>query len=376
MKRLMITINLFFVIGCNDPFVTEFGDQEDAIMIEASNIPPESVYAYDGGEFKVATWNIRFGIARFEFFADACGDKVILDDASILRSLSAVVDTLIAMDPDIVLLQEVDLSSKRTGYLNQIKYLLDNTNLNYGCYASMWKADYIPSDGIGRVDAGNAILSKYPLTDAKRVQLRLRTDQDDLVQYFYLRRNILTAKVPALAQSGKDFYAVNIHATAFATDDTKEEHINQYVEVLGDIDLDQNLFVTGGDLNSVPPGSITDFCDIDKCDGDDFHMDGSEPFHKEGSYFENFPGEPDILLPLYNAYTPAIESTSYNLPKHFTHAPSTSMLDDSTFTKHDRKLDYLFTNGSWVPGSGYTHQGAWELSDHMPVSATFMPESE
>ena len=89
MKRLMITINLFFVIGCNDPFVTEFGDQEDAIMIEASNIPPESVYAYDGGEFKVATWNIRFGIARFEFFADACGDKVILDDASILRSMSA-----------------------------------------------------------------------------------------------------------------------------------------------------------------------------------------------------------------------------------------------------------------------------------------------
>ena len=376
MKRFIIVVNLFLIIGCNDPFVTEFGDREDAIMLTASNIPPDSVFAYDGGEFKVVTWNIRFGIARFEFFADACGDKVILDEASILFAMSAVADTLTAMDPDIVLLQEVDLSSKRTGYLDQIQYLLDNTNLNYGCYASMWKADYIPSDGIGRVDAGNAILSKYPLTDAERIQLRLRTDQDDLVQYFYLRRNILKAKVPALAQSGKDLYAVNVHATAFATDDTKEQHINQYVEVLSDIHLGQNLFVTGGDLNSIPPGSITDFCVIDKCEGDDFHMDGADPFHKEGSYFENFPGEPDILLPLYNVYSPAIDTASYNLPEHFTHAPSTSMLNDSTFTKYDRKLDYLFTNGGWVPGSGHTHQAAWELSDHMPVSASFMPESE
>ena len=123
MKRFIIVINLFLIIGCNDPFVTEFGDREDAIMLTASNIPPDSVFAYDGGEFKVVTWNIRFGIARFEFFADACGDKVILDEASILLAMSAVADTLIAMDPDIVLLQEVDLSSKRTGYLDQIQYL-------------------------------------------------------------------------------------------------------------------------------------------------------------------------------------------------------------------------------------------------------------
>jgi endonuclease/exonuclease/phosphatase family metal-dependent hydrolase len=37
--------------------------------------------------------------------------------------------------------------------------------------------------------------------------------------------------------------------------------------------------------------------------------------------------------------------------------------------KYDRKLDYLFTNGSWVTDAAQTHQGAWELSDHMPVSS-------
>ena len=94
------------------------------------------------------------------------------------------------------------------------------------------------------------------------------------------------------------------------------------------------------------------------------------------SFFENFPGEPDILVPLYDAYSPAIDPTFFNMPEHFTHAPVTSMVNDSTYTKYDRKLDYLFTNGAWLPGSGSTHQSAWRISDHMPVSAIFDPAGD
>ena len=367
MKKFLSILGVLLILGC-DPFVTEFEDSSDAVMYEANS---KSDAAYDSGDVKVVTWNIRFGIARFPFFGDSCGDDVILDDATIEENMAAIADSLNAMDADIVLLQEVDVSSKRTGYMDQVQYLLDNTNLNYGCYASMWKADFIPSDGIGRIDAGNAILSKYELTDAERIQLRLRTDQDGLTQYFYLRRNIVKAKIPELTQGTQDFYAVDIHATAFATDDTKLQHIDKYVETLAEIHDggDGDLFVTGGDLNSVPPGSVTDFCLSDMCDGEDYHTDEAEEYHKEGSYFENFEGEPDILLPLYDVYNSAIDSASYNLTEHFTHAPSTSMIDDTTATMYDRKLDYLFTNGTWDSGSGRTHQAAWELSDHLPVSA-------
>jgi len=356
---------VLLILGC-DPFVTEFEDLSDAVMYEANS---KSNATYDSGNVKVVTWNIRFGIARFPFFGDSCGDDVILDDATIEENMAAIADSLNAMDADIVLLQEVDVSSKRTGYMDQVQYLLDNTNLNYGCYASMWKADFIPSDGIGRIDAGNAILSKYKLTDAERIQLSLRTDQDDLTQYFYLRRNIVKAKIPALAQGSKDFYAVDIHATAFATDDTKQQHIDKYVETLAEIQSSGDYFVTGGDLNSVPPGSVTDFCLSDMCDGDDYHTDQAEEYHKEGSYFENFEGEPDILDTLYQAYDAAIGSDDANLPIHLTHGPSTSY--EMNDIKYDRKLDYLFTNGIWENASSKTHQAAWELSDHLPVSAVF-----
>ena len=366
MKIIISTLGVLLILGC-DPFVTEFKDLSDAVMYDTNRDFTSTTY--DSGDVKVVTWNIRFGIAQFPFFADSCGDDVILDDDTIEQNMAAIADSLNAMDADIVLLQEVDVSSKRTGYMDQVQYLLDNTNLNYGCYASMWKADFIPSDGIGRIDAGNAILSKYKLTDAERIQLRLRTDQDGLTQYFYLRRNIVKAKIPALTQGAQDFYAVDIHATAFATDDTKQQHIDKYVETLAEIHDGGDLFVTGGDLNSVPPGSSTDFCESDMCAGEDFHTDEAEEYHKEGSYFENFDGEPDILLPLYDTYDAAIDSASYNLPEHFTHAPSTSLIDDTTATMYDRKLDYLFTNGTWDSSSGRTHQAAWELSDHLPVSA-------
>ena len=385
MKISKIPLLFLLLIGC-DPFVTEFSETENAVMYKASNIPGDSD-VYDDGALKVVTWNIRFGSGRFPFFGDSCGDEVISENSDVKLIMQAIADTLNKIDADIVLLQEVDVSSKRTGYLDQVQYLLENTYLNYGCYASMWKADFIPTDGIGKINTGNAILSRYEITEAERVELRLRTDQDDLIQYFYLRRNILKAKIPSLAQSGKDFFAVDIHATAFATDDTKQQHLIKYSEVLSEIANNNGVFVSGGDLNSVPPNSTVDFCMLDKCDSEkyvdsegsesEYHsIDSSAGPHKEGAFFDNFEGEPDILQPLYNNYSAAISHANGSTldSSNYTHAPSTSY--ERHDIKYDRKLDYLFTNGSWEDGSGYTHQEAWALSDHMPVSAIFIPVFE
>ena len=46
------------------------------------------------------------------------------------------------------------------------------------------------------------------------------------------------------------------------------------------------------------------------------------------------------------------------------------MVGDDAIRKYDRKIDYLFTNMEWDDMSGHTHQACWELSDHMPISAT------
>ena len=50
------------------------------------------------------------------------------------------------------------------------------------------------------------------------------------------------------------------------------------------------------------------------CPGESYHTNESEKFHKEGSYFNNFPGESDILAPLFEQFRSAIKLSDTNNP--------------------------------------------------------------
>ncbi|NQV37931.1 MAG: endonuclease/exonuclease/phosphatase family protein [Candidatus Marinimicrobia bacterium] len=360
---IITLLSLTLFISC-DPIVNEFPDSEEAIFYTSDNI--NSVPAMD--TITVMTWNIRFGAARSHWFGDACGDRVILPESEVNANLSAVADYLDSVDPDILFLQEIDVESKRTGYVDQVQWLLDNTNFNYGAYASAWQSQFIPSDGLGRMNMGNAVFSKWEITDATRHQISLRGDQDDLTQLFYLRRNVLETKID---MDGTTFYAVNTHSTAFAMDDTKQKHIQEFKDVLDRIEGEGVSFVAGGDLNSLPPGAVKlDYCLEDMCDGESFHQDGDDPTdketHKEGSWFAN--ADSSVLQGLYDddAYFPAVPLVDYlaNESNYFTHTPEYDNLEG-----FNRKLDYLWSNNSWVNGSDITHWKKAATSDHLPVSA-------
>ena len=99
----------------------------------------------DPTSLKVMTWNIRFGAGRIPWKYDSCGDRVLLTEDEVDNNLDNIVDFINQELPDIIILQEVDVLSKRTGYVDQVQYILDNTHFNYGAYASMWQAQFIPN---------------------------------------------------------------------------------------------------------------------------------------------------------------------------------------------------------------------------------------
>ncbi len=356
MKTRYYIFSLFimlFISSC-DPLVTTFDDIEDAVLYQ-SNLLKE----YPAKKtISVMTWNIRFGVARLDFALDACGDRVIISKGEVITGLKGIAKKINDSNVDIVLMQEVDVQSKRSSYIDQVQWLLDNTGMNYGVYASKWKSQIILADGIGRVDAGNLILSKWKLEDAKRYQLPLRGDQDGLTQLFYLRRNVITAKVD---MPGTPFFAVNAHLTAFATDDTKQKHISGFKTILDDIVASGFNFVAGGDLNAIPPNATkTNYCFDDQCSPGDYNPDD-----KKGGC--DFTQEISWLNDLYGNYEPAITLEEYGMKesKHYTHSPGDKLL-------LDRKLDYLWTNTSWTNAA--THQDATTLSDHIPVTANWSVE--
>jgi endonuclease/exonuclease/phosphatase family metal-dependent hydrolase len=369
------------VCSC-DPFVTQFSDTEDAVPYTASSLTST---IETPAELKVMTWNIRFGVGRLPWFGDSCGDNVIVQEKTVMDTLIKIAAFINDENPDILLLQEVDVSSKRTGYIDQVQWLLEHTNFNYGVYASMWKADFIPSDGLGKVDAGNAILSKWPIENPERIQLPLRGDQDGLTQYFYLRRNILKSKININDQ--KEIYALCTHTTAFATDDTKKKHIDKFYDVLASIDSTE-IFVAGGDLNALTSAYVNnrDFCTVDKCDNDVCDGDYESNLIYQGSYFNHLENEEFLLNELYT-FHPAIPLENTNFPENYTH--STWIIgEDYVDTNNDdlhqsvdseiildngplnRKLDYIFSSEQLE--NGITHQSEFYLSDHVPVSVTLV----
>jgi endonuclease/exonuclease/phosphatase family metal-dependent hydrolase len=346
---------LFAIISCEMP-ATGFDEQERAVYYEKAQ---KVSFPVPDSTIRVMTWNIRFGIGRGPWFGDACGYKVIYSKNEIMAILQLIADRINTVKPDILMIQEADINSTRSAYIDQLRWLLEHTYFNYAVYGSQWKAQFIPSDGLGRMNESNAILSRWPLSDAIRIQLALRKDQPSIERYFYERCCMVKARVDI--PGFKSFYAVNIHASAFATDDTKHQHLEEFKSELDQMSSEGSMFVAGGDLNTLPPQSdSTDYCFEDMCDGESFHHPGDDPMHKDGS---NYTPEKEWLVPFYEDYKSAVDHNEYilNQDLFFTH---------TTRPEHlwDRTLDYLFTNNRWRSGATVVHQTFIQESDHAPVS--------
>ncbi len=343
-RLLSILFNSLLLFSC-DPFGTKIGDE--VTYFEAAE--PENISYPD--TLKVMTWNVKFGGGRIDFFFDCHGDRVIMEIEEVEQNLNLLADKICEVNPDILFLQEVDINAKRSAFMNQVQYLLDNTGFNFGVYASQWKAKYIPSDGIGRMDSGNAILSKWQLSDAKRIGLPLIGEQNTLVRYFYLKRNLMHAK---LKISDGELNLLNTHASAYAKDNTKKQQleiIKHYADSLNSKGLP---FILAGDFNALPPNTKqTQNFDDSVCEDADYDAD-------------DYSAETDWMKPYYEAYQSAICLGEYSNDKlkHFTHTT-----DKNGFW--NRKTDYIFTNKHFISGSGQTIQDWMEASDHAPVTVNY-----
>ena len=80
----------------------------------------------------VMTWNIKHGGARAKFFYECGVNRYLLTEQEILDNMAAIAAKIRQADPDIVLLQEVDVECTRSAYVDQVQLLLDQTDLNHG----------------------------------------------------------------------------------------------------------------------------------------------------------------------------------------------------------------------------------------------------
>lgn len=328
--------------GCDPLWDAQDWTREDVVVFRAASPQP----AGDPGQpaqLRSMAWNIKYGAARLPFWFDCWGDRVAMDRAEVIANLEAIAAVIEELQVDVLMVEEIEVNSRRSAYVDMVQWLLDHTRLNEAAYFETWDADYVPSDGLGRMNLGNAILSRYPIAKAERIRQVDRTDQDPLTSALYIKRAIGRVELQLGARRAA---VLVVHTEAYDNDGTKQKQIEQIHEVASAETLPVLL---GGDFNELPPTALKTQGFPDERETAVCSADFAQP-----------PYTPAVMQPFYDDFVAVISLARYGDTKasqarYYTH----SVLGPDETNEHgepgdwNRTLDYLFIDkaSAWVAGT-------------------------
>ncbi len=234
-----------FVLLFGMAFLKEYRPKlrEGVRPAEASGILPDTLL--------VLSWNIGYGGlgAGMDFFYD--GGRRVRDSREQTRAnLEHILALLKTVDADIMLLQEVDLDSRRTYGIDQAALLRKTFPEHTLTFAYNYKAPWVPVpwyNPMGRVASGVAILSRVQPVEA--VRLSYPSGFPFPERMFNLKRCLLAAKF--LTARGDTLLVGNTHNTAFGPQSMQREEMDF---LKGEIARAPGPVLLGGDWNQYPPG--------------------------------------------------------------------------------------------------------------------------
>ena len=199
------------------------------------------------------TWNIGYaGLGKeMDFFYE--GGKTIRPDVKTAELyMTGILNTLERFEPvDFLLLQEVDVFSKRSYFTNQAG-LISGSLGNYNTiFAKNYDAWYVPVPWyapMGRVESGMMVFSQYHSTETFRYSFP--PDAAWPKRLFFLSRCYILSRYKV---GDKDLVIINTHNSAYDKDGTAKRI---QMEMLKKRMLDEyqkgNYVIAGGDWNMNP----------------------------------------------------------------------------------------------------------------------------
>jgi len=288
---------------------------------------------------RVMTWNIGFGGGL------KGGPTDRHPGAEVRQNLGSIASAIKSARSDVVLLQEVDRPSSRTGGIDQLEFLMKQTGLTHACFVATWKNNYVPfpylpiSGHIGPVVSGQAVLSRFPIVECRRVGLPQPQSNKWWYNRFYLHRAVqhVILKVGSVASEDGTIDVMNVHLEAFSNDNRRQQAAILVDYVRGH--AASRPLVLGGDFNSIPPFSVKTKGFVDE----DIDFSGDVTIEQ----IQRIPGLSEVIID----ETPGLPPTVF-----FTY-PAQSP---------SRRLDYVFHRG--FTGSILTRvPRSATFSDHLPV---------
>ena len=197
------------------------------------------------------TWNIGYGCLdeRADFYMD--GGKSVIGESkqNAIDNVTAMENKIEELNPDIFIIQEADVESKRSYSVNEVNMLRDKFDAHENSFASNFKAGYIPipvGNSLGKVYSGITSFSKYHMTEAKRVQLPIPFSWP--ISLFNLKRCLLVTYLP-IKDNSNYVVLINLHLEAYDNGEGKAKQLKQLMDLMQEEYDKGNYVIAGGDFN-------------------------------------------------------------------------------------------------------------------------------
>lgn len=221
-----------------------------------------------GGPLRFASWNIHWGAGP------TLQDGRRFSRREVTRHLEQIVALLQEREVDLLALQEVDRDCLRSAEIDQLTWLRERTGLEHASFATTWDAAWVPhpitaapSQQYGRMWAGQAVLSRFPIRSQRRHALPQPARNGRLYNRFYLHRCVQELALDL--GDGRTLRVFNVHLEAFDKANRRAQ-----ARILARLLRQcQGQGLCLGDFNALPPGAeqLSGFPD----ESTDFHGDDS-----------------------------------------------------------------------------------------------------
>lgn len=288
---ILILILVLIVAGYVAYVFIDYHRIDDNQILDISgSAASNTVDVTSGKTYHLTSWNIGFAAYtdQFSFFMDGGKYSRAFSEEATVENMNAIIDELAKQKSDFYLIQEVDFGSTRSYHVDE-KAMIEEAFKDK--YASTFGINYDSSylfypitSPIGASKSGVLTLSSADITDSVRRSFPIQTG---FAKFLDLDRCFTVDRVPC--SNGKDLVLINLHASAYTTDDTI---VTQQMQMLADVIKEEyekgNYVIAGGDFNM---DLLGDSASIFGVSGEDYSW--AQPFPTD-----IIPGGAGLVAPL------------------------------------------------------------------------------
>lgn len=220
----------------------------DKIDLEVKN--SQSAQLAPATEYQILSFNIGYGAYPQDYSFFMAGGKYsrAYDQETVEKDLQGIFDIVKNADPDLFLMQEVDVNGDRSFHVNQVAKIRQGFTDYGSVFAQNYDSPYLfypLLDPIGKAKSGLVTAARYEITDSMRYSLPIETNFN---KFFDLDRAFSVSHLPV--ENGGTLALINTHLSAFTKDPAvRQAQMDKLFQQMETEYQAGHYVIVGGDYN-------------------------------------------------------------------------------------------------------------------------------